>query len=76
MDSVGARHRDTIRLAVADGRVGCPREGDVDVEHCLACGYLDDMDDPDRPRVLSCRWRGTDLAATLDVLDRRWWERT
>jgi hypothetical protein len=67
--------RDTLRLAVAGGRVGCPREGDTDVEHCLACGYLDDMDDPERPQEITCRWRGPDTAVVVDVFDKRWWDR-
>jgi hypothetical protein len=68
-------HSDTLRLAVAGGRVGCPRAGDTDVEHCLACGYLDEMDDAERPQVVTCRWRGPDTAAVVDVFDKRWWAR-
>jgi len=72
--TIGGR-REALRLAVAGGRVGCPREGDTDVEHCLACGYLDEVDDSERPQAITCRWRGPDSAVVVDVFDKRWWDR-
>jgi hypothetical protein len=64
-----ARRGAVMRLAIDGGRVGCPREGDTDVERCLTCGYLDDVDDADRPRVVGCRWRGPLPAAPVDAFD-------
>ena len=50
------RRRAPLRLAVAEGRVGCPRGHDVDLDDCLACGYLDDL--PTRPAgEVRCSWR-------------------
>jgi hypothetical protein len=31
------RHDGAMRIAVHDGRVDCPRRGDIDVETCFAC---------------------------------------
>jgi hypothetical protein len=75
MNLTRARHGAGLELAVADGRVGCPREGDTDVEHCLACGYLDEIDDEERPQLVTCRYREEDYAAALDVFDKRYWDR-
>jgi hypothetical protein len=61
-----------LRLAADFGRVACPQDGDVDIEQCFACGYLDDMDDPDRPRVVVCRWRGSMPHGPVDHFDRHW----
>jgi hypothetical protein len=73
MASVDTKRRDgTIRLAVDGGRVGCPRDGDVDLERCYTCGYLDDMDDADRPRFVSCQWRGVYAPGPVDQFDRHW----
>jgi hypothetical protein len=30
----------SVRLAIEDGRVGCPAHGDADIEACFACGHL------------------------------------
>lgn len=34
-----------LRRRVIDGRVGCPRLGDVDLERCLECPFLVRFDD-------------------------------
>ena len=73
MLGLDTRRRDgTMRLAVDGGRVACPRDGDTDLEQCLACGFLDDFDDPDRPRVVRCAWRMTDPERPIDLFDSFW----
>ena len=60
-----------LGLAVSGGRVGCPRRGDIDMEQCLVCPLLDDVDDSARPRVVYCVWPAA-RTAILDMLDSRW----
>lgn len=45
-------------LLVNAGRVGCPRRGDADIDHCFICPDLMDVrEDPEGLAVL-CRARG------------------
>jgi hypothetical protein len=63
---------DGLRLAVDGGRVACPQDGDVDIERCYVCGYLDDVDEPERPRAVTCRWRGSLPHGPVDQFDHHW----
>ena len=73
MFALGTKGRErTFRLAVDGGRVACPRDGDTDLEQCLACGYLDDFDDPDAPHVIRCGWRTADSERPIDLFDSFW----
>jgi len=62
----------TMRLAVDAGRVACPRDGDTDLEQCLACGFLDEVDDGERPRLVLCAWRAAVPERPIDLFDSFW----
>jgi hypothetical protein len=59
--------RERTRLCITDWHLGCPRRGDVELEECLSCGYLDLIDGAQQPRYVECRWRGPDLAGMADL---------
>jgi hypothetical protein len=48
-----------VRLAVADGRVACPRYGEIDVETCYACELLEDVDEGSIRIVRCTSWSST-----------------
>jgi hypothetical protein len=49
---------------VSEGRVHCPRDGDLSVDHCWSCGLLKELRIVGDLNVLECR--GTSpLAAPL-----------
>ena len=43
------------KLYVSDGRVHCPRRGDIDVDTCIACEALRDIRREGDEEVLECR---------------------
>jgi hypothetical protein len=48
-----------IELIVDNGRVGCPRSGDIDVEGCFACADLVKIrNDADGRMTICCRALG------------------
>ncbi len=42
-------------LRIADGRVNCPRRGDLDVDACTDCRWLVDIEGDDEIRLV-CSW--------------------
>jgi hypothetical protein len=54
-----------VTLAVADGRVGCPRYGDVSVEACFDCELVDAIDD--ERGVVQCRLRGASTVSRFEI---------
>jgi hypothetical protein len=53
-------------LLVSDGRVACPRYGDLDVESCFDCEYLGGPDDDVAFRRIECT---VPRARHLDAFD-------
>lgn len=54
-----------VSLAVADGRVGCPRYGDISVESCFDCELVDEVDDENG--VVRCRLRGASAIGRYEI---------
>ena len=53
------------KLYVSDGRVNCPRRGDIDIDTCFACAHLDDVQRDGDDEVVICTPR------VHPALDRR-----
>lgn len=61
----------TLRLYIDNGRVNCPRSGDLDIDWCIGCRYLVDIRDDDGHAVLEC---GAPRPGPFDALnDPRMW---
>jgi hypothetical protein len=65
----GFFRRGTLPLYVTGGRVGCPRLGDADIEQCMTCQFLEDLDESNDRITAYCGWRTseTDRAGTTDT---------
>jgi hypothetical protein len=48
-----------ISLFIDHGRVNCPRFGDLDIDHCLACPDLVDVRVEDGHEVVVCGARSS-----------------
>jgi hypothetical protein len=45
------------KLYVDDGRVPCPRRGDLDVDHCVGCADLRDIKTEKDEQLILCAAR-------------------
>lgn len=60
----------TTHRYVADGRVNCPRRGDIDVEECWFCLDVEDIRKEGDDEVVVCSPRATARASEDQLLFR------
>lgn len=54
-------------LPVDQGRVQCPRAGDIDVDACYTCEYLDDVAQDGGGVTVMCAWRRSSVRLALST---------